>query len=460
MRKRLLSILALSILLASTLVGCGGGGGQTCTLTMFAITGGDVSVMKAGTGNWTEAQVGMSLERGDAIRCGDNSTAEITFRDGSAIDLEAGTEIEVDSLACADTGPITLVIKQTIGSIVFRVTKVIDPASRYEVETPTGVAGVRGSAMWVYVIEDGTTWITNLEGDIWAVAQSVELQIPQGQQCIIRPDQPPKLVMVAASIFHTVGLKSDGTVVAAGDNSDGRCNVNGWTGIVQVSAGADHTVGLESDGTVVAVGDDSSGQCDVDNWTGITQAAAGYVHTLGLKSDGTVVAVGDNTSGQCDVDSWTDIIQVVGSLHTVGLESGGTVVAVGWNLFGQCNVSTWTGIVQVAGSFRHTVGLKADGTVVAAGDNSSGQCNVGGWTGIVQVSAGDLHTVGLKADGTVVAVGDNSSGQCDVSTWADIVQVVAGSSGWHTLGLKSDGTVVAVGDNSSGQCDVSTWDLK
>jgi hypothetical protein len=258
--------------------------------------------MKAGTGNWTAAHTGRSLGPGDAIECGDNSTAEITFVDGTIIELQAGTEIEVDSLACADTGPITLVLKQTIGSIIFRVTKVIDPASRYEVETPSGVAGVRGSAMWVYVIEDGTTWVTNLEGDIWAVAQSVELQIPQGQQCIIRPDQPPKLVMVAASVFHTVGLKSDRTVLAVGDNS--------------------------------------SGQCDVDNWTGITQAAAGYVHTLGLEPGGTVVAVGDNSSGQCDVSSWTNIIQVVGSLHTVGLRSDGTVLAVGWNSFGQCNVST------------------------------------------------------------------------------------------------------------------------
>ena len=30
---------------------------------------------------------------------------------------------------------------------------------------------------------------------------------------------------------HTIGLKSDGMVVAVGDNEYGQCDVNGWRGI-------------------------------------------------------------------------------------------------------------------------------------------------------------------------------------------------------------------------------------
>lgn len=183
--------------------------------------------------------------------------------------------------------------------------------------------------------------------------------------------------------YHTAGLKIDGTVMAAGNNDDGQCNVSTWTGIVAVAAGRYHTVGLKTDGTVVAAGYNKYGQCNVSNWTDIVAVAAGFSHTVGLKSDGTVVAVGDNDDGQCNVSDWTDIVAVA------------------------------------AGSFR-TVGLKADGTVVAVGDKGNGRCDVSGWRDIVAVAAGFSHTVGLKADGTVVAVGNNNNGRCDVSDWTNM----------------------------------------
>jgi len=209
MRNRLLSILIVCILLASTSVGCG----SSSTLTILSITEGNVSVMKAGTGNWVEAQVGMSVEAGDSIRTGDNSRAEITFSEGSTIELQAGTEIEIASLDIStDTGSTSIILEQTIGNIIFRVTKVVDPASRYEVETPTGVVAVRGSAVQVYVIEDGTTWAINLEGDIWAVAQGVELQIPEGRQCVSRPGQPPELIDPDFETDAYLGLNGPATL--------------------------------------------------------------------------------------------------------------------------------------------------------------------------------------------------------------------------------------------------------
>ena len=184
--------------------------------------------------------------------------------------------------------------------------------------------------------------------------------------------------MIAVGDAHTVGLKSDGTVVACGDKP--YCNVSGWTDIVEIAASDYHTVGLRSDGTVVACGDNEDGQCDVSEWTGIVAIAAGDGHMVGLKSDGTVVACGDNENGQCYVSEWTDIVAIAaGTFHTVGLKSDGTVVACGDNEDGQCDVSEWTGIVAIAASYEHTVGLKSDGTVVACGKNEDGQCDVSGW---------------------------------------------------------------------------------
>ncbi|AZS15617.1 RCC1 repeat protein [Paenibacillus lutimineralis] len=36
---------------------------------------------------------------------------------------------------------------------------------------------------------------------------------------------------IAAGRRHTIGLKSDGTVVAVGSNEFGQCDVGGWYGI-------------------------------------------------------------------------------------------------------------------------------------------------------------------------------------------------------------------------------------
>jgi len=165
------------------------------TLTMLSITEGNIFVMKVGTDSWIEAQVGMSLEIGDIVKSGTNSSAEITFFDGSTIELQAGTEIEVASLDIStDTGSTTISLKQAIGDTISRVTKLVDPASRYEIETPAGVAVVRGSVMVVSVTETGTTWITNNKGNMWGIAQGVELKIPEWRTCIIIPGQPPRLI--------------------------------------------------------------------------------------------------------------------------------------------------------------------------------------------------------------------------------------------------------------------------
>jgi len=206
--------------------------------------------MKAGTDSWTEAQVGMELEVGDSIKTGDDSGAEITFFDGSTMELEAGTEIEIMSLDLAcDTGVTTITLMQTIGTTISHVTKLLDPASSYEVETPTGVAVVRGSMLRVQVIfgnvnyEDGTTLITNQEGNIWGSAQGVELQIPEGQTCIIIPGQLPNLIPLAEDDVAITDEDNPVTVVAPGvlsndSDSDGdtltvtAVNTSGTTGNV------------------------------------------------------------------------------------------------------------------------------------------------------------------------------------------------------------------------------------
>jgi alpha-tubulin suppressor-like RCC1 family protein len=157
-------------------------------------------------------------------------------------------------------------------------------------------------------------------------------------------------------------------VIAVGNNGYGQCNVGNWTDIEQVATGYSHTVGLRTDGTVVAVGTNEIGQCNVGDWVDIVQVAAGWGHTVGLKANGTVVGTGYYDYGQTDVSGWTDIVRVAaGGGHTVGIRADGTVVSVGLNDDRQCDNGDWTDVRSVAAGNFHTVGLRNDGTVVAAG---------------------------------------------------------------------------------------------
>ena len=108
MKRIVFLVIATLLVIGSVLPGC-----APSTLTILSITEGDVFVMKAGTDDWIEAEVGMSLEDGDIIKTGDDSSAEITFFDGSTVELQPDTEVEIVSLdISADSGSTAITLEQ------------------------------------------------------------------------------------------------------------------------------------------------------------------------------------------------------------------------------------------------------------------------------------------------------------------------------------------------------------
>ena len=269
---------------------------------------------------------------------------------------------------------------------------------------------------------------------------------------------------LSAGQAHTVAIKTDGTVIATGSNSEGQCNVSDWQNIIAISAGRGHTAGLKSDGTVVAVGYDEGGRLDVDGWTDIVAISARGTHTVGLKCDGTVVVVGYNGDGRCDVEEWENIIAIdAGTYHTVGLKSDGTVLAVGSNKYHQCEVESWSNIVAISGGESHTIGLRSDGTVVATkkphGYGDSEYRDTGDWSNIYNVCAGSGISFGVQKDGHVLYADSSKELFNGTNKWNNIVAISVNYV--HIVGLKSDGTVVAEGKADKGRCDVSAWkDIK
>ena len=74
--------------------------------------------------------------------------------------------------------------------------------------------------------------------------------------------------------------------------------------MVQLSIGENHTVGLRSDGTVTAVGDNYAGQCDVEGWSGVASIAAGESGTVGITEDGRVLLAGTLPGDYFVAETW------------------------------------------------------------------------------------------------------------------------------------------------------------
>ena len=316
-------------------------------------------------------------------------------------------------------------------------------------------------------------------GNIYSAHWDIQLYIVNGWKTTIQPyngdapDSPvlmqkPILESISAGFAHTVGLKQDGTVVAAGQNEYGQCNTRDWGDVVSVSAGGYHTVGLKQDGTVVAVGQNEYGQCNVGKWRGIVSVSTSAFDTYGLKSDGTIVCTGKTYYEQgSDPRDWKNIVRIY----------AGESQFFAWDLTGKLLIANIrsddeylkrlvgkTDICAIDSGGEFVLYSKSDGSVAVTSpwgvddDPHSWTIEeslreVSDWTNIVTITAGDQHVVGIRADRTVVAVYAGYRG--DVSNWSNIVAISAGS--FHTVGLRADGTVVATGLNEDGQCNVTEW---
>jgi alpha-tubulin suppressor-like RCC1 family protein len=275
--------------------------------------------------------------------------------------------------------------------------------------------------------------------------------------------------------LHSLAIRNNGTAWAWGCNGYGRLGddttilrsspvsvVGGFTDWCQVSAGGSHNLGLRSNGTIWAWGNNGDGRLGdntitdrsspvsvVGGFTDWCQVSAGGVHSLGLRTNGTIWAWGSNQSGRLGdntttsrrspvsvVGGFTDWCQVsAGNAHSLGLRTNGTAWAWGINY----------------------CGILGDGTITS---RSSPVSVVGGFTDWCQVSAGGFHSLGLRNNGSIwgwgrevsliLAGNGNRSSPVSLllSGFTDWCQVSTASQ--HNMAIRTDGTMWGWGRISDG----------
>ena len=130
------------------------------------------------------------------------------------------------------------------------------------------------------------------------------------------------IVQIDVGGNHIVGLKADGTVVAAGKNDHDECAVNNWKDIVCVAASGGYTVGVQADGHVLVAGGGSEDLAcsqyidEIRAWTDIESVNADVQHCVGKKKDGTFI-IASSGEYQYDVDQWHDIVDYECGLYKI-----------------------------------------------------------------------------------------------------------------------------------------------
>lgn len=124
---------------------------KTVRVAIIASLSGDVTVKKGGGSKTYDAYESMSLNQGDTIYTGDDSSVTLNLSNGDAdVTLGDNAELNVSDLNTAD-GNKKSKLKVWAGSLWVKVKSLAGSDDEFEVETPTAVMGVRGTQFYVSV---------------------------------------------------------------------------------------------------------------------------------------------------------------------------------------------------------------------------------------------------------------------------------------------------------------------
>ena len=150
---------------------------------------GDVRVQED-DGSWLAVKNGQAVTAGKRIRTGPLSSGTLVFYDGSQAWLGPNTELSIDSLDARTSGPRVIQLTQMAGDAKHDVAHSNDPASLYEVRTPSGVGTAKGTSFRVTVTALFVRFNVD-EGEVAVANLNIVVIVVAGQSTTVPSGQPP-----------------------------------------------------------------------------------------------------------------------------------------------------------------------------------------------------------------------------------------------------------------------------
>jgi len=198
----------------------------TLPFSTLKIIGGKIQVQTKDSLAWEKAEDGIILEPGSRVRTAPNSYASISFAQGTTTKLEPGTDLIVAKLESNQDKQLdTIVLKQQSGKTWNQVAKRDDDNYYFQLQTSSADVKVHGTLFATEVDGSGKTIVQTTEGAVSVSAQGQEVQVPAGQQTMVKPGAAPSLPApippARNELVFTLGRPAIGLVIDPSGSSTG-----------------------------------------------------------------------------------------------------------------------------------------------------------------------------------------------------------------------------------------------
>lgn len=225
---------------------------------------GEVKVDPEATDEWIAAKVGTRLVEGAKLKIGDRAYAKIAFDKEklNIITMTENTTLSLD-LISESAYRVGLPTGKIIASL-----KNLATNAKFEIKTPSGVCGVRGSMVEVEVTDEGTDFFA-IEGNVFANGMD---------------DTPGPISIIAGNTTATVTAGEGAQVVT--DPDTGSTEVTSTAGTIQTTT-AGVTASVPAGATATIVADPVTREISI--------VATGGAVTI-TRADGTVITIAPGQS--------------------------------------------------------------------------------------------------------------------------------------------------------------------